>query len=183
MKKHNLAFVDVETTGTDPFKHEIIEIAGIIARQVPQPDRGAKLEIIEEFEYKIKPENLEVAEPQALRINGYSDADWLFAPSLKEVMNALSPKLKDTVIVGQNVHFDWNFVNQGFLKSGLPNPMHYHKIDIMPIFFARTYHDPKVQWFNLGSITEYFGLKNDKAHTALADIRVTYEIYKKLLNV
>jgi oligoribonuclease (3'-5' exoribonuclease) len=42
MKKHNLAFVDVETTGTDPFKHEIIEIAGIIARQVPQPDRGSQ---------------------------------------------------------------------------------------------------------------------------------------------
>lgn len=183
MKKHTLAFIDVETTGTDPLKHEIIEIAGILARQIPQPDRGPKLEVIEEFEYKIKPEKLEVAEPQALRINGYNDAEWLFAPSLKEVMSALSPKLKDTVMVGQNVIFDWSFVNESFKRVDLPNPMHYHRIDTMPIFFAKTYHDPRVEWYNLAAICEYFGIKNEKAHTALADIRVTFEIYKKLLNI
>ena len=27
MKIHNLAFIDTETTGTDPKKHEIIELA------------------------------------------------------------------------------------------------------------------------------------------------------------
>lgn len=183
MKKHNLAFVDVETTGTNPQVHEIIEIAGIIARQVPQEGKGSKLEVIEEFEYKIKPERLEVAEPQALRINGYNDADWLFAPGASEIFPKLGEKLKDTVMVGQNVNFDWSFVNATFDRLKIKNPMHYHKIDIMPIFFAKTYHDPKVQWYNLASILEYFGLKNEKAHTALADIKATFEAYKKLLNI
>ncbi|KKS11066.1 MAG: hypothetical protein UU67_C0085G0001, partial [Candidatus Daviesbacteria bacterium GW2011_GWB1_41_5] len=35
--------------------------------------------------------------------------------------------------------------------------------------------------FNLGALAKYFGVENEKAHSALADIRATFEIYKKLL--
>ena len=41
MRKHNLAFIDVETTGLNAMKHEIIELGCVLAK----PD----LEIIEEF--------------------------------------------------------------------------------------------------------------------------------------
>ncbi|MEZ4114453.1 MAG: exonuclease domain-containing protein [Candidatus Paceibacterota bacterium] len=34
MKKHNLAFVDIETTGFDPDKHEMIEIGIVIVKQL-----------------------------------------------------------------------------------------------------------------------------------------------------
>ena len=34
MKEHNLAFIDVETTGVDHEKHEIIELALIISNIV-----------------------------------------------------------------------------------------------------------------------------------------------------
>jgi oligoribonuclease (3'-5' exoribonuclease) len=43
MKIHNLAFIDTETTGTDPDKHEIIELAVIIAKQVEREGKGPKL--------------------------------------------------------------------------------------------------------------------------------------------
>jgi DNA polymerase III subunit epsilon len=183
MKKHTLAFIDLETTGTNPHKHEIIEIGGIIVRQIPQPDRGPKLEVIEEFEFKIKPQRIEDAEPQALRVNGYVEEEWLFAPSLKEVLTKITPKIKDCIMVGQNVHFDYNFLNEAYLQTEIKNPLYYHKIDILPIFFAKTYHNNNVNWYNLGTMAEFFGVKNEKAHTALADIRVTFEIYKRLLNI
>lgn len=183
MKKHNLAFVDVETTGTNPHLHEIIEIAGLIVKQIPQPNQGPKLEVLDEFEFKIKPKDITKAEPQALRINGYNEADWLFAAELEEVMKVVANKVKDCIMVGQNVSFDWMFVEEAFIKAGIKNPMHYHKIDLLPMFFAKTYHDNKVDRYNLSSIAEYYGLTNQKAHTALADIKTTFEAYKKVLDI
>jgi len=40
MKNHNLAFTDLETTGLDAHKHEIIEIGCLLARQVPHAGKG-----------------------------------------------------------------------------------------------------------------------------------------------
>ena len=182
MKKHNLAFIDIETTGLDPLKHEIIEFGCILAKQLPQVGRGPKLELIEEFEFKIKPEHLEMADPQALRINGYNEADWLFAGELKQVLKTVAEKTEGAIMVAQNVTFDWSFLDAGFKKTGIENKMHYPKLDLLSIAFARLYNDEKAQYFNLKSLTELCGLSNERAHTALADTRVTYEIYKKLLN-
>ena len=45
MRKHNLAFIDIETTGLDVIDHEIIEVGCVFTT----PD----LKVIEEFELKI----------------------------------------------------------------------------------------------------------------------------------
>ncbi|MEK7505003.1 MAG: 3'-5' exonuclease [Patescibacteria group bacterium] len=183
MKRHNLAFIDLETTGLDPEKHEIIELACLLAKQIPNPGKGPKLELIEEFEFKIKPKHLETAEQMALNKNGYNDADWLFAADLEQVLKTLSDKAVGASMVAHNVTFDWNFLNKAFSTTGIPNKMHYHRIDTMSMAFTKLYHDDRAQAFSLGALADFFGLKNDRAHTALADIRTTFELYKKLLGV
>lgn len=183
MKKHNLAFIDVETTGFDPSKHEMIEIGGILAKQVPGSSGGPKLEQVDEFEFKIKPENLENADPGSLRVNGYNDAEWLFAADLSSVMQSVSDKTADAIMVAQNITFDWSFLQAGFAKTGIPNKMHYHKLDLIPMVFAKFYHSEEPKRYNLGYLAEFFGVKNAKAHTALADARATFEIYQKLLEI
>ena len=65
MKRHNLAFIDVETTGFDPETQEIIELGVVIAR--PTGDDAMDYEIVDEIDLKIKPEHIETADPQALR--------------------------------------------------------------------------------------------------------------------
>lgn len=183
MKKHNLAFIDLETTGFDPERHEIIEIGGIIAKQIPVPGKGPRLEVIEEFEFKVKPEHLETADQEALRLNSYNDADWLFAVSLEQAMRQVQEKTADAIMVGQNVNFDWKFLEAAFKKTGLQNKMHYHKLDLIPMVFAKTYNDDRLKYYNLQGLSEYYGVKNDRAHTALADIKTTFEIYKKVLEI
>lgn len=183
MKKHNLAFIDLETTGLNPEKHEIIEIGCIIAKQIPQAVGGAKVEIIEEFELKVRPEHIETAEPEALRVNGYNDADWLFAVDLKKAIEMLAEKTKDCVMVGLNVAFDSEFLDHAFFKTGVKNEMHFHKIEVMSMAFAKLYHEADVQRFSLHYLAEHFGVKNENAHTALADIRTTFEVYKKILGI
>ena len=183
MKKHNLAFIDLETTGFDPEKHEIIEIGGIIAKQIPVPGKGPRLEVVDEFEYKIKPEHIETAMPEALRVNSYNDADWLFASDLDSIMKVVQEKTADCIMVGQNVHFDAKFLEAGFKKAGLENKMHYHKLDLIPMAFAKNYHNENPRWYNLQGLAEHYGIKNEAAHSALADIKATFEIYKKLLEI
>jgi oligoribonuclease (3'-5' exoribonuclease) len=49
MRKNNLAFIDLETTGLDPEKHEILEIGLVLARQTLTPGRGSQVELIEKM--------------------------------------------------------------------------------------------------------------------------------------
>ncbi len=183
MKKHNLAFIDLETTGFDPNKQEIIQIGCLVAKQIPRPGKGPTLEFVEEFEIKVKPEHLETADPEALRINGYNDAEWIFAASLPQALEKLSKAAAGATMVAHNLTFDWQFLDHAFKATGVENKMHYAKIDTIAVAFAKLYHDDRVHKFNLASLAEHLGVKNEKAHTALADVRATYEVYKKLIEL
>lgn len=173
MRKHNFAFIDIEATGLNLLKHEIIEIGCVITTPL--------LEVIEEFELKIKPEHIENADPIALKVNHYSEKEWEDAYPLEKVMKVFSAKVKDCIMVGQNVAFDAGFLETAFAKTKMLNSMHYHKLDTISIAWAKLHNDPDLEHFSLREMCLRFGIKNEKAHTALADARATYELYKKLI--
>jgi DNA polymerase-3 subunit epsilon len=175
MKKHNFAFLDIETTGLNLIKNEIIEVGIVIATP--------ELEVVEEFEIKIKPEHIENADPVALKINHYNEADWESAYSLEEAMQIISQKVKDCTMVGQNVAFDSGFLEYAFNKTGIANPMHYHKLDTISIAWAKLHNDEEVKNFSLRELCLRFGIKNEGAHTGLGDARATFELYKKLMEL
>lgn len=175
MKNHNLAFVDIETTGINLLKHEIIEIGCVLAT----PD----FKVIEEFELKIKPEKIENADPVALKVNHYNAEDWKGAVSLEEGMKTFSEKVKGAIMVGQNVAFDSGFLEHAFNQTELPNIMHYHKLDTISIAWAKLHREPDLEHFSLREMCERFGIKNERAHSALSDARATFELYKKLMEL
>jgi len=181
MKTHNLAFIDTETTGTNPDKHEIIELALIIAKQIDRPGKGPKIEILGEYEWKIKPERIEDAEDQALRINGYNETDWMFAIDLKSAMKDFAKKTESCTFVSHNLTFDYGFIQRAFEKTDVENNMHYAKLDTISIAFARLYDAPQADRFSLKFLCELLKVENSKAHTALADTRALVEVYKKLM--
>jgi DNA polymerase III alpha subunit (gram-positive type) len=181
MKTHNLAFIDTETTGLNPDVHEVIEFACIIARQIDRPGRGPLLEIVEEFEMKIKPEHIERAEEQALRINGYNEDEWIFAIDQKNAWEHIAKKVAGCNMVSHNITFDHGFVSKSFERYAVENTFHFHKIDTISMAFARLYDVPQAQKFSLRALCELFKIENTKAHTALADTRALYEVYKKMM--
>ena len=175
MRKHNLAFIDIETTGLNVLEHEIIEIGCVITT--------SKLKVIEEFELKIKPEHIENADPVALKVNHYDEENWVSSYSLKEAMKILSKKVEKCIMVGQNVAFDSGFLEYSFAKTGVLNTMHYHKLDTISIAWAKLHRDPLLEHFSLREMCIRFGIKNEHAHTALSDARATFELYKKLMKL
>jgi len=183
LKQEPLAFIDLETTGLLTTQHEIIEIGCIIANQTGG-DRGVPhITLREELDIRVRPQHLETADIEALAINGYTEDRWHDAISLKEALTIVSEKTAGCIMVGQNVTFDWNFLAVAFEQEGIDCLMDYHRIDTMSMSFAKFQHDPAVQSFSLRAMAAHFGIEQKKAHQALDDIRVTFEVYKKLIEV
>src|SRR3989344_2372312 len=175
MRKHNFAFVDIETTGLNVRQHEIIEIGCVLTT----PD----LKVIEEFELKIKPEQIENADPVSLKISHYDPDRWKSAYSLEKAIKILTEKVKDSIMVGHNVAFDSGFLEQAFSQTGVSNTMHYHKLDTVSVAWAKMHKNPDLEHFSLRELCLRFGIENVHAHTALSDARATYELYKKLMEL
>ena len=175
MRKHNFAFIDIETTGLNLIEHEIIEIGCVVTTPT--------LEVVEEFDLKIKPEHIENADRVALKINHYNALDWEDSYSLKDGMKIFAQKVKDCIMVGQNVAFDSGFIEYAFAKTGIMKSMHYHKLDTISIAFAKLAREPDIEHFSLRELCIRFGIKNEDAHTGLGDARATYELYKKLMGL
>ena len=150
MRKHNLAFIDIETTGLNLINNEIIEIGCVIV--------NPELEVIEEFELKIKPEYIENADPVALKVNHYNEKEWENGYEKKEAIKIFSEKVKDCIMVGHNVAFDAGFLEYAFNEMEIPNTMHYHKLDTISLTWAKFHNDPNIDRFSLHefSVHRYF---------------------------
>lgn len=181
MRTHTLAFIDTETTGFYPDRHEIIELGVVLARQIEKETGGQAVELLGEYEYKIKPTHIETADPESLRINGYDEADWIFALDLPNALTDFAKKTDGAIMVAHNLPFDLAFLEAAFKKTGVKNLMDFHRLDTISMAFARLYEKNEVKKFSLRALCEYFGIENKKAHSALSDAQALFEVYKKLL--
>ncbi len=178
MIQQPIAFIDVETTGLDYDKAEIIELGLVLAKM-----KDGEFVVIDQLDLKIQPKHLETAEPAALRVNGYNEADWMFGVTLEDAMKLFAQKTEGAVFTAHNVTFDYGFIERAFKDTGVENKMHYHRLDTISMAIAMLHDQDDISRFSLKALTEYFGVENKKAHSAFADAYATYEIFKKLFKL
>lgn len=169
-KNAPISFLDLEMTGLESTKHEIIEV-GLV--KVSQPD----LKILEEWEVKVKPEHIETADPESLKISGYDEEKWKSSISLKETMEKLAPKVKGTILAGFNVACDYSFLDSAVTRTGIPLDFHRRVLDINSFICGK-----KGFIFGekgLSSFSREYNISLEKHHTALADALAAFELYKK----
>ena len=185
MKTHTLAFVDLEMTGLDPFRHEIIEVGIVLARQVEGEGGKGDIEFVAEYNIQLKPEHIANADPKGLEINKFYKRDWSAAVKQKVGLQRVREILDGTVFIAQNVALDWAFLQYAGSLHGIDfdKAVHYHKLDLASMVFGKMYHEPKLFKFSLREMTVHFDVTNQDAHTALADARATFEVCKKMLSV
>lgn len=178
MLNQPLAFVDIETTGLDNTTHEIIELGVVVAKM-----KEGELVVTDELNLKIQPKNIANADAQALRINGYNDADWLFAVSLEDAMKEFAKKTEGAIFTAHNITFDYGFIENAFKKTGIENKMHFHRLDTISLAFGILHTNDDIGKLSLRALCEKYGIENKKAHSAFADAYATYEVFKKLMNL
>lgn len=177
MRKRPLIFLDLEMTGLEIQRHEIIEI-GALKVSFKKP-----FQILDELEIKVQPRYLEQADKQALKIVGFSEEGWKDAIPLKNALDRLDQFSKDGVLVGFNVTADWAMLDKAYFSLGKQDPFYYHRLDVMSMAYLKLFSKTSIKRFSLGSICKYLGIERGDKHRALDDARTTYLVFKRLFGV
>ena len=186
-----LAAIDIETTGSQPGYHEIIQVAVVPLNADLRPNPELR-----PFYHNIAPEYPERAEKEASVIHGLDLAELVLnSPSsgrvadlLLEWFEALDlPVDKRLAPLAHN----WAF-EVGFGKAWLGDEMfnhifHFHPRDGM--IFALSLKDRAAfagepdpfGYIGLGALCKKFGIVNENPHDALCDAVAEAEVYRALL--
>ncbi len=168
-----IAFVDLETTGLDFRKHEILEI-GVIRAD------ARTLEIVAQCDVRVCPERLENASTEALAIAGYSFENWAEASTLEVALARVAPLFESALVAGHNVGFDWAFLEEAFRREELPLPeVDYHRLDTASLAWPLV-ATGELSSLSLSAVAALFGLERPSPHRALADARCSLEIARRL---
>ena len=98
--------LDIETTGFDPLKEEILEVGFVFFKLGKK-----KIELLEEWTQVFKPGK--AVTPQILALTGITEKEIERAPKFSEHRDFIQKKLGDAIIVGHNITFDTKFL-EGF---------------------------------------------------------------------
>ena len=160
--KKPLAFIDLETTGTNMGTDRIIEIA--IVKILPDGTRTVKRKII----------NPEMPIPQSSTdVHGFTNEMEKDAPTFKQVAHELKQMLDGCDIGGYNSNrFDIPLLVEEFLRAGVEFDIRGRKLlDVQKIFH-------QMEQRTLSAAYKFYCNKiHETAHSAEADASVTHEIF------
>ncbi|MCP5098808.1 MAG: DEAD/DEAH box helicase family protein [Chloroflexi bacterium] len=155
--------IDVETTGLDAGKDDIIEVAAITFR-------GS--DILDEFSSLVNPRR--DVPPFITNLTGITQEMVDDAPSMFTLRSRLRSVFGDHVLIGHNVGFDLAFLREE--RLGLGN----HRLDTVTLASILF---PDAGRFGLESLARYLKLPiptGEQTHRALDDAELTVELFLAL---
>lgn len=180
-------WIDVETTGLNPHKNFVHQIAGMIVID-------DKVE--EEFDFKVKPPRGTILNKVALQIGNvtpeileaYPTHDEVYAKLMEMFSKYINKYDKEDKFTfhGYNCHFDVGFMRSFFTANAdnyYGSWIWSNNVDIM-VLAGQALRDErhKMKNFKLVTVMEYLGIdpRGVGAHDAMTDIWGTRDIYLKL---
>ena len=161
---------DTETTGLDPGKDQVLQIAAI--------RMDADGNILESMNRLVVPT---VPISKGALATHHKTMEEILAEGIeaKEALLEFSRFAEGKVIVGHNsVRFDLPLIRRQMKDCGLPELNVLGHYDTM--LMARQFI-PKSRNYKLATLCEPFGIVNDNAHDALGDIRATGRLLYRLI--
>ncbi|MDT8306225.1 MAG: helicase C-terminal domain-containing protein [Anaerolineae bacterium] len=155
--------VDVETTGLDPYRDAIIEIAVV---------RFNEDEILEAWSSLVDP-GCEIP-PFITQLTGIRQEMVDDAPSILSLRSRLRALLGDDVIVGHNVSFDMGFLEEVHVGAG------QHRLDTVTLASILYADQARYGLAELSRVLELALPAGTQAHRALGDARLTALLFQRL---
>ncbi|MGO1569583.1 MAG: exonuclease domain-containing protein, partial [Brachybacterium sp.] len=159
------AVVDVETTGLDPDRHRILELA------ILRADEHGR--VIDQWTARFHPDG----PVGATHIHGITDADVANAPRFRDLAITVGTALQDLVVVAHNAEFDIGFLRAEFTRAGLPMP----RFTTYCTLQGSTLYLPQLQRRRLPDCCAALGVTLQGAHSALGDAFATADLLAQYL--
>ena len=159
------AIIDIETTGGNPAKDKITEIA-ILVHDGNQ--------IVEEFVTLINPERK--IPPFISRMTGITDSMVVHAPKFYEVARQIVELTQNTVFVAHNSSFDYHFIQNEFRGLGYE----YNRQKLCTYKLSRKLL-PGMDSYGLGKLCKQLNIQNHSRHRAAGDAMATARLFDILL--
>ncbi|MBM3198007.1 MAG: DNA polymerase III subunit epsilon [Chlamydiae bacterium] len=166
LKNDTFICVDCETTGLEPEKDRIIEIAAVLFRGE---------EILESYETLIYPEITIL--PESSAIHHITDAMVEGKPKIEEVLPHILKMIGRHMLVGHGIPFDIAFLHSSAKRHSIPSNLPSHSyLDTLRL--ARLYGQCPVN--SLEKLKEHFNILSAGAHRAMNDVLVNIEVFRFL---
>ncbi len=163
-KYPNLTFIDCETTGMNPIKDRVVEIAAI------RVENGI---VVKSFSTLINPDK--DVPFYIYNITGINNQMLEGKPTFYDIKDELKSMFEDSIFVSHNSHFDYGFIREEFKRyDEIFRIKHLCTVRL----FKHLY--PKIRRHNLDSVIEYFNLDCENRHRALDDCKVLVDFYTKI---
>jgi len=180
-------YCDIESTGLDPKKHDIVKLAYIIEIDG---------EVKREDEFCIRPSDFSTVSQKALEVNRLTVEELEHFPVNKLIHTELTQilsiyvnrydKTDKFVPVGYNVRFDLDFLRSFFEKcDDLYFGSYFHNKPIDPLyllFYLDYLGEIKLPNYKLETVCRHFKIELD-AHDAMSDIKATRQLLTYLNNI
>ena len=156
-----LALFDLETTGIDPARDKIVEIA--VLRIEPDGSRVSRCR-------RVNPE--QPIPPAATAVHGIRDEDVQEEPPFRRIAKGVLDLLQGADLAGFNVwRFDVPLLQRELQECGLDlEPGQRRVVDAMTIFHGKEPRDLAA------AVRFYLGREHEGAHGAEADLEATLEV-------
>ena len=161
IKDSTFCIVDIETNGSDPKKHQIIEIGAI---------KIQNNKIVDTFESLVQCETIS---KHITALTGIDVKQTLNAPPLKSVMQKFHQFLGSSVFLAHDVKFDYFYISAMFEQVGLPKLLNRKMCTIA--LAERSFSSYK---YGLSYLNESLKLYNEATHhRALSDAKTTKRLF------
>ncbi|MFD6394688.1 exonuclease domain-containing protein [Nocardia sp. NPDC060259] len=157
--------VDVETSGLQPRRHRVLSVAALTLDSTGQVTR--------EFHSLVDPG----CDPGPVHVHGLTAEVLRGSPRFAQVHEQLSSMLDGRVLVAHNAVFDFGFLATEFQRAGGILPVQRR---LCTLAFARRVGLPTPD-YKLGTLADYYGVPQQKAHDALDDTRVLANVLRALV--
>ncbi len=182
MFNKDLLIIDVEATGVDYQKHELIELAAVLIDKKTLKEK----KFLSSF---IKPKHWRRRDPEAMAVNNISWDELKSAPDLKSVLKKFEKTFGTNVILSPyGTIMDTAMLRLAYKQCKMPYRFDYHVFDIWPlcyVYMARKKlltNRKRFSGFSLDDLAKHLKLNvPTNRHTALADCRLQADVLRKLM--
>jgi DNA polymerase III epsilon subunit-like protein len=178
----DILMLDIESTGLDVTKHEIIQLAAVLLDKKTLREK-------KRFNSYVKPQRWNLRSSEAMKVNGLTFEQLKNAPSLKTVLKKFDKTFgKDLIPATYGGNLDIVFLPAAYRSAKMKYPFEHHTFNMWPVCYVlmaqkkQFKNKQRFVGFTLENTGDYLGVKRlPGRHDALIDCLYQADVLRAVL--